>query len=114
MYFCGTLDPVATSAGWTQLLEILDQETGEPVELAGASLLVEVRDRRCGAVVLSAGTDNGKVSVVDSGTVQISVPADETKRLRADTYDVGAVLALNGETRQLIIGSLPVVDGIVQ
>lgn len=114
MYFSGILDPVATSAGWSQLLEILDQETGERVELAGAGILVEVRDRSCGAVALSAGTDNGKVSVVDTGTVQISVPADETKRLRPGTYDVGAVLTLNDETRQLIIGSLPVVDGIVR
>ena len=113
MYFNGTLDPVSTRAGWTQLFEIVDQDTGEPVDLTGASIVVEVRHPHRGAVVLSATSANGKVSLVDVGTIQLSIAPAETQCLAPGSYDVGATIALNGETRQLIIGSLPIVDGIV-
>jgi hypothetical protein len=33
--------------------------------------------------------------------------------LNVGQYDIGAVVTLNGETRQVILGTLPVLDGVV-
>jgi len=111
--FTGTLDPASTRADWNLVVSFVDDETQEPLDLAGASILVEVRDRLSGASVLSASTVNGKVSIVDTGTFHLSIDAHDMRALRADMYEVGGIYSLNGATRQFVIGLLPVIDGIV-
>ena len=111
--FLGTLDPASTRADWELVVAFTDADTGEPLDLTGAAVLVEARDRLSGGVVLSASSGNGKVSVPDAGTIRIAVAAADMRALRADVYDIGGVLVLNGVTRQFVIGLLPVLDGVV-
>jgi len=113
MYFVGALDPVSNKAGWMADYELDDADTGEAIDIAGASIVVEARDPATGRIVLSATTSNGLVTIVDTGVFRVNVPARETQRVRAGTYEVGATITLNGESRQLIIGTLPVMDGVV-
>jgi hypothetical protein len=111
--FIGTLDPASTRADWELLVAFVDDDTDEPLELSGASIIVELRDRLGGQIVISATTSNGLVSLVDTGAFQIAVPAATMKSLRDDMYEVGGTYTLNGSTRQFVIGLLPVLDGIV-
>src|SRR5689334_13981783 len=111
--FIGTLDPASTRADWEYTVAFVDSDTDEPLDLAGAALLLELRDRASGAVVVSASLANGRVSAIDTGVFRIAVAAADMRALRADTYEVGGVFALNGATRQFMIGLLPVLDGVV-
>jgi hypothetical protein len=111
--FVGTLDPASTRADWESIISLIDSDTDEPLDIAGASLLLELRERASGAIVLTASTANGRISIVDTGTFRISLPVSEMRALRADTYEVGGICTLNGTTRQFIIGLLPILDGVV-
>lgn len=113
MYFVGALDPMSNKTGWLADFEIDDADTGAPVDLKGASIVVEARDPATGCIVLSATTANGRIAITDTGTFRVNVAAGETHCLGAGTYEVGATITLNGESRQLIIGTLPVMDGVV-
>lgn len=111
--FLGTLDPATTRADWELIVAFADADTGELLDLAGAAVLVELRDRASGGVTLSGSSANGKVLFPDTGTIRIAVPAAEMRSLAADVYDIGGVLTLNGVTLQFVIGLLPVLDGVV-
>jgi len=94
------------------IVELLDDETGDSVDLTGATIKFEVSD--CGSPVLSATTDNAKVSIVDTGVFQVDFSASEMGALCAKTYKVGCTVSSDdSEPQQLLIGSLPVLDGIV-
>jgi hypothetical protein len=111
--FLGTLEPASTRADWDLTIALLDSDTDEPLDLAGASILVEVRDRLGGGTVISASTGNGGVTGVDTGSFRVAIPAATMRQLRGDTYEIGGTYTLNGVTRQFLIGLLPVLDGIV-
>ena len=113
MYFVGTLDPISNKTGWLADFELDDADAGGPVDVTGASIVIEVREPHTGWIALSATTANGQITIIDTGVFEVNVPAGETQRLRAGTYQVGATITLNGESRQLIIGTLPVMDGVV-
>ena len=113
MYFVGALDPMSNKAGWLADFELDDADTGSPIDLTGASIVVEARDPMTGCIVLSASTANCKVAIVGTGVFRINLPPGETHCVCPGTYEVGATITLNGESRQLIIGTLPVMDGVV-
>src|SRR4051794_32552835 len=113
MYFSGTLDSASNRAGWVQIIEIQDEDTGDAIDISGASIIVEVRDPISRYIVISATTDNGSVTIVDTGVFQISVDPSVMRCIQAKAYEIGATITINGETRQLIVGTLPIVDGIV-
>lgn len=113
MYFAGTLDPISNKTGWLADFEIDDADVGGAIDITGGSIVVEVRDPHSGIICLSATTANGKITIVDTGVFEVNIAPAETCRLRAGTYEVGATITLNGESRQLIIGTLPVMDGVV-
>jgi hypothetical protein len=113
MYFIGALDPISNRTGWLRDFEIDDADAGGPVDIAGASIVIEVRDPHTGTIALSATTGNGKIALLDTGVFRVSVAPGETCLLRAGTYEVGATITLNGESQSLIIGTLPVLDGVV-
>ena len=113
MYFIGTLAPISNRTGWLADFEIDDADVGGPVDITGASIVVEVRDLDTGWIALSATTGNGKITILDTGVFRVNDPLGETQQVRAGTYEVGATITLNGESRQLIIGTLPILDGVV-
>jgi hypothetical protein len=108
-----TLDPTSTRQDWDFIFQFIDADTDEPIGLSGAGVSVEIRDRLGGQVVVSASTTGGGISIIDTGTIQISVPATTMRALRPDMYELGGTYTLNGATRQFVIGLLPVLDGIV-
>jgi len=110
----GALSPTSNCAGLELIYEIVDDDTDEPIDLSAAAISFEVRDQKDGASLLVASISNGKVNVIDTGTFQVSFTAGEMRLLCADTYHVGCTIQ-NGsaEPQQFIIGTLPVLDGVV-
>jgi hypothetical protein len=111
--YVGSLQPASNQADYELTVEAVDDDTGEDIDLAGASIVFELRDRDSGQTRLSATTGNGKVSILDTGVFRASFARPDMQGLRANLYDVGCILTVNGATRQFIIGTLPVLDGVV-
>lgn len=112
--YVGTLPPVSTRAGWSIVREVVDDDTDESIDLTGATIAFEVRDQRDGAIVLSATTGNGKVTVTDTGVFQVNFPASEMRELEPGIFDVGCTVQMpDEEPQQFILGTLPVLDGVV-
>lgn len=198
--FIGLLPAVSNRATWSENCEIIDNDTGELLELTGLDeVTVEVRDPDTRSVVLSASlTDGDVVLIADTSavvTITIASPgvvswpdhgleandavvfsttgalptgitagtfyyvietgltddtfrfsatlggsavatsgsqsgthtaearyegvfqwrfeASEMRNLDAQTYEVGVTLEQDDDTVQLIIGTVPVIDGVV-
>ena len=120
--YAGPLDPVSNRQDWQFIRQVIDDDTGEPVDLAAASITFEVRqrsdDQHSGALgsshaTLSATTANGKITIVDAGTFQVWFPLADMQALAPGYYDAGCTITVNGITEQLLSATLPVVDGIV-
>jgi hypothetical protein len=113
--FIGALPPVSNRAGWTFTREVVDDDTDEPVDLSSCSLVMEIRDQRGGNALLSASTDASTITVRDTGVFDAVFTRAQMASLCARTYDVGLTVK-NGdaEPEQFIIGTLPVLDGVIQ
>ena len=62
---------------------------------------------------LTATTDNGKITLVETTTFRVAFSRSEMSCLCAGQYDVGSTVENGGTTRSFIIGTLPVLDGRV-
>lgn len=113
MMYSGALLPVSNQEDWTYRDETTDEDTGEPVDLTGAVIVFEVRDSSTNCTVLSATTSNGKISIVDVGVFEVNFARSEMQQLSAGAYDVGCVITINGKTAQLLVATVPVLDGVV-
>jgi len=108
-----TLGRVSNRADWSDVIELTDAETGEGIDLAAATILIEVTDD-CDRRVLSGSTTDGKVGVIAMGQCEFTFPRQEMIRLCPGTYHLGCTVTIGDETDQIFIGTVPVVDGVVQ
>ena len=112
--FIGPLEPVSNKATWMALYELRDDETDELIDLSSVNeITIEVRDKSC-VTVLSATLTGGSIEHVDTGIFKWTFSKDQMSALTAKTYEVGCILEGEGESLQLIIGTLPVLDGVVR
>lgn len=112
-----TLDPVSNKATWVQDYTLFDEETGDAIDLDGTTeITIAVRDARTGVIWLTGTYTGGEVTIVGDttdGTFEWEFSADQMGALCALTYEVGLTLEIEDQTIQLLIGRLPVLDGIV-
>jgi hypothetical protein len=112
--FIGTLPPVSNRAGFSHPIEVVDDDTDELVDLTGCTIVYEILDPTCDRTMLSATTSNGKVSITGTGAFQVDFTATEMRTLCPQTYQVGCTISNNdSEAQQFIIGTLPVLFGVV-
>lgn len=110
----GSLPRQSNKAGYAPVIEILDDDTDEAIDISDASIVFEIRDQLTGTTLLSATTTNAKVAVIDTGVFQASFTAAQMKNLNSGSYDVGCTISnADSEAQQLIIGTLPIIDGVV-
>lgn len=111
--YTGTMAPVSNRASWNFECEVVDDETGDLADISTLSIVLEVRDPLTCRTVLSATTDNGKITNPTTGKFVASFTRDEMASLCSRTYEIGATLADTDDTAQFIIGTVPVLDGVV-
>lgn len=109
----GSLDAVTNRETFQIECQLIDMETGEPLTLTGGTVVFEVRERGCGSAVLSATNGDGVEFADDDLTMQITFSESSMNSLCARTYDVGLTFTRDDVTRQVIAGTLPVIDGVV-
>jgi hypothetical protein len=109
----GSLAPTSTQEDCKIVVAAEDVTTGAAYDISAAAIVCEVRDQQTRAIVLSATTTNGGVTLPDHFTFQVWFTRAQMQGLNVGQYDIGAAVTLNGETRQVILGTLPVLDGVV-
>ena len=109
-----TLNSSATNnADWKAVFEFSYDDTGEAIDFTGATVKIDVKDQR-GTVLIDATTDNGLLSIVDIGRVEMSIPASAMEPLCPGTYNIGAVCNVDGVTISLFTGTVTVIDGVAR
>lgn len=111
--FIARFDPIATGSDWTLDIEISDSETGDPIDLDGVLASVAISRRGCESVDIRGSSDDGKISFPDNGIVHIAFTASNLSRLSHGEYDVGITFERDGQKESIILGVLPVIDGVV-
>jgi hypothetical protein len=107
------LPPLSNRADFEVILVLADEETGEPIDLTNAEVIVEIRDKdKC--LRLSAGTADDTVTIADplAGEIEFTFTAAQMATLCAGPYDMGVIMQLEDEVRQLLIGELTVLEGV--
>jgi hypothetical protein len=77
------------------------------------TIVFEIREQGCTSALLSATNGAGVELIEDDLTYQVTFTETQMRTLCAGTYDVGVTMERDGITRQVIIGTLPVMDGVV-
>jgi hypothetical protein len=107
--------PAASNRGAYRLdFELYDDETDEGIDLADASILLELRRPGTSSIVLSASSGNGRIVLAgQAGGFELSLPASDLRGLDPVTYEAGITITQGDTTTQYFIGTLPVLDGVV-
>ena len=109
----GSLPAITNRETFQLECQIVDTETGEAMTLTGGTVVFEIREQGCYSALLSATNDDGVEFVDDELTIQITFSETAMNDLCSRTYDVGMTFERDGITRQVIVGTLPVIDGVV-
>ncbi|MNL25915.1 hypothetical protein D3C87_1474170 [compost metagenome] len=108
------LPPVSNRADWIETIELVDDDTEETItDLSGVTIIVEVRDRdhrRC----LYGTTEDGHIVFAGFGVISWGFNRQEMTQLCAGTYEIGITVKRDGITEQELVGSVPVIDGVVR
>jgi hypothetical protein len=112
--FVGTLSPVSNRADWIEAFQLLDEEDpSEPIDISGATAItIEVRSPGTRSIVLTGTLAGGEIDHVEIGVFQWHFTPDQMSNLPAGDYEVGCTIVIDSITTQLIIGMLPVMDGV--
>lgn len=109
------LKPVSNRADWIETVELVNDDTDEVIrDLSGVTAKLDIRSRFNRCTHLTATTENGKISILPLGVIQWRFSPDEMRRLEEDTYEIGLTITRDGITEQELIGTLPVIDGVVR
>lgn len=101
-------------ADWRFWLKNTDPENGSLIDIPVNMITLQVRRHgQCGPS-LSASPGDGKITSPQAGVLEVRFPASEVRGLSAGTYEVGAILSDGTDTVQLILGSVPIYDGVVR
>lgn len=111
--YLGSLPAVSNKATYRQSFQVNDGLTDALVDLDEAAIVFEIRDRETRAIKLSATSGNG-IAVMGAGVFEVTFPAGDMRALSDREYEVGCTIETGGDTAQFIIGTLPVLDGIVR
>ena len=115
--YTGALAAVSNRETWTFTVFLTDFDTGTAIDLTGASIDIAVREQRTATPLLTGSTTDGKIVIsapATGGSFVVTFTPTDMSVLVAGMYDVGVrVTVAAGTTFQLLVATLPVVDGIV-
>lgn len=102
----------SNKADWTFDITATDADTGGAIDFTGASVKFEVKDKNnCQRLCATIGS--GITQPVGT-TLEISFTATQMEALCPGSYKVGCVFELNGETDQLLTGTVSIYDGVAK
>lgn len=133
MAFHAKLKEVSNQGDWALPVQFLDRASGQLVDLTGDSFYLAVvpcapppgssyrgyygygahRANTGRTPILSGSTDTGELTITGPGMLYIYFPAATMRGVPPGMYRVGLTATNGAQTVQIVIGYLPVRDGIV-
>lgn len=107
--YTGSLKPTTNRQTWSEIFELFDDETNEAIDLTGATVVMQFREQNCCTPRVSAS-----ITIVDTGKFEARIELDTMRSLCPQTYDVGCTIERDGETVEIFVGTIAVVDGVVK
>lgn len=100
-------------ADWTEAIELLDDETGDPLADAATATAFELVITNCGDTVLTATLADATITKPDDYTIRWRFTVDQLGTLCVgNTYGVGITMTTDADqVLQLVSGSLVFKDG---
>lgn len=115
--YTGALRAASNRATWTFSIELTDPDTDTAVDLTGALIELAVRDQQSKSPLMTGSTTDGKIVIstpATGGIFTVTFSKTDMAALPAGHYDCGVRVTLaSGTSHQLIVGTLPVIDGIL-
>ena len=111
----GSFDSQSNRADWEGSIYLYDGDVGadEYIDLTGCTVTLSLRNERDG-LELSATTDDATITFPDNGYISWVFTASQMASLCPGTYKVGIRISRDDKTMQLLIGTLPIVEGVDQ
>ena len=106
--------PQSNRASWLFVGLITDLDDN-PIDISACKLEFQIKGCKQSNAGLFASTDNGKITIIDVGKFRWFFTLDEMHGLYPGTYETGMTMTNDDGTQtvQLLVGPLPIVDGIV-
>lgn len=113
--YTGAFAAVSNRETWSFSVTVTD-DAGVAVDLTGATIVVGVREPESLQPRATYTSGDGKLAITapaTGGVFTLNVPMDHTT-YPPGQYEVGVIVKLaSGTKRQLIVATLPVVEGVV-
>lgn len=112
-----SLSPVSNRETLNIQIELRDEETDELIDVSDVSeviIAIASRSASSSTPALSARLSSGQITQPELGIFECSFSADRMRSLCTGTYDIGGTLTKDGETVQFLLGTLPVLDGVIR
>lgn len=115
--YVGSLPPASNRARYVLAFQISDDDTGEAIDLTDIGVTLSLREPGTTSAILTA-TDGSGIDVTNAadGIFELTFTATQMRTLDPLQYEVGCTLASDDdaeEVDQYIIGTLAVLDGVV-
>jgi len=111
----GNLEAISNRADWFGTIELVNDDTGEVIsDLSGVTVNLVIRDRGCRTPILSATTEDDRITFIGDGIIQWHFTATDLARLCAGSYEIGITVSRDDITDQELIAVLPIIDGVVR
>ena len=121
---------ITTRQSFVDEVEVVDADDGTSVDLTGCTIKVQIATRYpfgaplytmppyydafpYASPLLLASTDDGTITIPDVGVFVFSFTESQIASLCPGIYQVGCTIARDAEVAQLLLGDLPVLDGVV-
>lgn len=112
-----SLPAASNRASFKRYFEAWDDDDNEALDLTDLDIVVTINNPVSGAHELTASTDDGSVTVIETGVFEVFFSRDAMINLDPGTYPIGCTISegpdADDETEQFLLGVLPVVDGVV-
>jgi hypothetical protein len=115
MLISGNLPPVSNRETWNEQIELRDDDTGELFDLSGLKqihIAVAPLNDGCSSV-LSGTLAGGEIYIPSTGIIEWLFTESQMRTLDPGEYNVGITLTFSNETKQALVATVPVIDGIV-
>jgi hypothetical protein len=106
--------PQTNQATFNPIIQVNDQDTGGSIDLADVDITFEIRNSDSYCCLLTATKDNGRIILIsgDDGVecfFQPTFSADDLSGFDAGTYRIHCKFSRDGTSRDILIGTLPIV-----
>ena len=109
--YTGYLAPASNRASWTEAVQLVDNESGDNIEISGCRITLTVRNENRNPV-LTASTDDGTITLPQTGTFQWDFSETQMSGLCPGASSVRGRISQDDRVVQLLIGNINIMEGI--